>query len=426
LPHFLGRIPLGVGERHVALVGIVALAALFENYDMSMLVSAFKQIRETFALSQAEASALFAWIRLGAIPAFLVLPLADRIGRRRVFLASIVGMSFGTILSGFAQGPIQFVIAQTLTRTFIVASTSCAIVIIAEELPAEHRGWGIGILGALGAFGFGLGAVLYAFVESLPFGWRSMYMVGGVPLLMLPLFRRRVHETGRFLEERSAREQGERAEAGWVAPLVELVREHPGRSLAVAAMAFLFATGSSPAFGLLSDFVQTNHGWAPSDYSLMAILAGTFGIIGNPAMGWAADRLGRRPVAIAGFVAFPLFAFAIYLGPGDGIPFFWVPFIFVLTGANVLLRIVSTELFPTSSRNTAMGWETLMETLGGAAGYALVGMLTIVGGLSAGSVAPAVVVIALLTLAAAVVVRLVPETAGRELESITASRTGSS
>lgn len=418
LPHFLGRVPVGVGADHVSLVGIVALAALFENYDMSMLTSAFKQIRESFDLSQAEASALFAWIRLGAIPAFLVLPLADRIGRRRVFLASILGMSFGTILSGFAQDPVQFVIAQTLTRTFIVASTSCAIVIIAEELPAEHRGWGIGILGALGAFGFGLGAVLYAFVDALPFGWRSMYLVGGVPLMLLPLFRRRVPETRRFLEERAARKRGERGEAGWIAPLVELVREHPGRSLSVAAMAFLFATGSSPAFGLLSDFVQTTHDWAPSDYSLMAILAGTVGIIGNPAMGWAADRLGRRPVAIAGFVAFPIFAAAIYAGPAAGIPLFWIPFVFVLTGANVLLRIVATELFPTSSRNTAMGWETLMETLGGAAGYALVGFLTIGRGVSGDSVAPAVIGIALLTLAAALVVRLVPETAGQELESI--------
>jgi predicted MFS family arabinose efflux permease len=186
-------------------------------------------------------------------------------------------------------------------------------------------------------------------------------------------------------------------------------------------MAFLFATGSSPAFGLLSDFVQTTHHWQPRDYSLMTLLAGAVGIIGNPAMGWAADRLGRRPVAMAGFGLFPVFALAIYLGPAWGIPVFWMPFVFLLTGANVLLRIVSTELFPTSSRNTAMGWETLMETLGAAAGYALVGALTLAGSSATASVAPAVVGVAVLTLVAAIVVRLVPETAGRELEAINAA-----
>lgn len=417
LPHFFGRVPLGLEERHVALVGVVALASLFENYDMSMLTSAFKQIRESFELTQSEAASLFAWIRLGAIPAFVVLPLADRIGRRRVFLAALVGMSIGTIGSGFAQDAVQFVIAQTITRTFIVASTACAVVIIAEELPAAHRGWGIGILGAISAFGFGLGAIFYAFIDALPFGWRSMYMIGGVPLLMMPMFRRLVPETNRFLQERAARDEGRAPETRWVSPVLEMIREYPGRSLAVAAMALLFATGSSPAFGLLSDFVQTSHGWQPSSYSLMALVAGLFGVIGNPAMGWAADRVGRRPVAMAAFGLFPITTAAIYFGPELGVPFFWIPFVFLLTGANVLMRIISTELFPTSSRNTAMGWETLMETLGGAAGYALVGALT----LSGASIAPGAVLVSLLTVVGVVVVWAMPETAGRELEATSAT-----
>ena len=413
LPHFLGRIPLGVEDRHVALVGVVALASLFENYDMSMLTSALKQIRESFGLSQSEASSLFAWIRLGAIPAFLVLPLADRVGRRKVFLIAIVGMSIGTLASAFAQTALQFVLAQTVTRTFLVASTACAIVIVAEEVPAKNRGWGIGILGAVGAFGFGLGAILFAFIDDLPFGWRSMYLVGGVPLLLMPMFRRLVPETQRFIEEREARFRGERNDAGWIGPILEMVREYPGRSLAVAAMAFFFATGSSPAFGLLADFVQSTHGWEPSDYSIMALVAGTFGVVGNSAMGWAADRLGRRPVAMFGFGLFPLCSLALYAGPEWAIPFVWVPFVFVLTGANVLMRIVSTELFPTSSRNTALGWETLMETLGGAAGYALVGALT----MTEASIAPAAIGISGLTLVSVFVVRLMPETAGLELEA---------
>ena len=74
---------------------------------------------------------------------------------------------------------------QTVTRTFLVACTACAVVIIAEEIPAKNRGWGIGILGALGSLGFGLGALLYARLDLLPFGWRTMYLVGGVPLLLL-------------------------------------------------------------------------------------------------------------------------------------------------------------------------------------------------------------------------------------------------
>ncbi len=142
IPPFLGRVPRDLEERHVGIVGIVSLAFLFENYDLSMLSAALKQIRESFGQSPAEMTSLLAWIRLGAIPAFLMLPLADRFGRRRVFLVAIVGMSVGTFITGLAQTPLQFVVAQTLTRAFLVAATATAVVLVAEALPARHRGWG--------------------------------------------------------------------------------------------------------------------------------------------------------------------------------------------------------------------------------------------------------------------------------------------
>ncbi len=409
LPHFLGRVPIGLDRKYVSLVGVVALAGLFENYDLSVLSAALKQIRESFDLDQSEMTSLLAWVRLGALPAFLILPLADRIGRRRVFLGAVIGMSIATVISGFAVTPLQFAIAQTIARTFIVATIATAVVIVAEELPAEHRGWGIGMLGAIGAFGYGLGALLYAFVDSLPFGWRSLYVVGGLPLFFLPMLRRRVRETDRFIRQR----EEQTAMPGFLQPMLELLGKYPARSFAVAAMALSFAIGAGPAFGLLSDFVQTTHGWEPSSYSLMAIVAGAVGIIGSPAMGWAADRVGRRPIAMIAFSLFPFVALAIYFGPGAGIPVFWIPFVFILSGTNVLMRIISSELFPTSSRNTALGWETLCETLGGAIGFALVGAFTT----ASGSIAPAVVAVSSLTVLGVVIVWMLPETAGRELES---------
>lgn len=54
LPHFLGRVPLGLDSRYVSLVGVVALAGLFENYDLSVLSAALKQIRESFGLDQSK------------------------------------------------------------------------------------------------------------------------------------------------------------------------------------------------------------------------------------------------------------------------------------------------------------------------------------------------------------------------------------
>lgn len=412
IPPFLGRVPRDVEERHVGIVGIVSLAFLFENYDLSMLSAALKQIRESFGQSPAEMTSLLAWIRLGAIPAFLMLPLADRFGRRRVFLVAIVGMSVGTFATGLAQTPLQFVVVQTWTRAFLVAATATAVVLVAEALPARHRGWGIGLLGAIGTVGYGLSAILYAFVDRLPFGWRFLYFVGLAPLLLFTVFRSRITESEHFRASQAVLPRGSLG-SRLIGPMRELVRDHPLRSLAVAAMAASVSAATTPAFNLVSDFVQSTHGWAPSSYSLMALVAGGLGTIGNPAMGFAADRIGRRPVAMLAFGAFPLMAWAMYFGPGAWVPFVWVPFIFLLTGGNVLMRIVTSELFPTSSRNTAMGWETLHETLGAAVGFAAVGFL--VG--ETGDLALAAVLVSGVALVGALVVWWLPETAGRELEA---------
>jgi MFS family permease len=378
-----------------------------------MLSAALKQIRESYGLDPAEMSSLLAWIRLGAIPAFLFLPLADRLGRRRVFLVAVAGMSVGTFVSGLAQTPVQFVVAQTVTRAFLVAATATAVVLVAEALPARHRGWGIGILGALGTFGYGLSAILYAFVDRLPFGWRFLYFVGLAPILLFGRFRSLVVETDHFRATEGALPTSESVWARMIGPMRELVGDHPRRSLAVAAMAASVSAATTPAFNLVSDFVQSDRGWAPSSYSMMALLAGALGTIGNPVMGWAADRLGRRPVAVLAFGAFPGVAWAMYFGPDAWVPFVWVPFIFLLTGGNVMMRVVTSELFPTSSRNTAMGWETLHETLGAAVGFAAVGFL--IG--ETFDLAFAAVLVSATALLGALVVWSLPETAGRELEA---------
>ena len=416
IPHFLGPLPAGLEQKHLSLVGVVALAFFFENYDISMLSAALKQIRESFDLDQAAMTGKIAWVRLGAIPAFLVLPLADRVGRRRVFLWATVGMSVGTALTAFAQTPNEFVAAQFLTRSFIVGCIASSVVIVAEELPAETRGWGIGTLGAIGSLGYGLGALAYAFVEVLPFGWRALYVLGGLPLLLLPAIARRLPETQRFLAMRS--EEGE-TPSGWFSPIKELLLEYPARSLAVGLLGLFVAAGTAPAFGLISDFVQSERGWTPEGYSKMALIAGGFGIVGNSAIGFLSDRFGRRPAGWLVYGALPIFVYAIYFGPPAGIALFWIPLIFLLTGGNVLMRALTSELFPTSSRNTAMGWETLMETVGASAGFFLVGLLADRAG--AASIGPAVFWVSLLTIVGALVVWRLPETARLELETTSGS-----
>lgn len=420
IPPFLGRVPAEVTRDQLGLLGVIALALLFEHYDVSMLGAAAKDIRASFGIPQSELGGLTAMVRLGALPAVLLVPFADRIGRRRLFIACVAGTSLATMLTAFSQTAAQFVAIQMVARTFLIAGSAVAFVIVAEEFPARHRGWAVGILGALGAIGFGLGALLFPLSDVLPYGWRALYLIGALPLALIPMFRRRVSETGRFLRSRDAAAlaPGVAARTGWWRPFESLVRRHPGRTLALAAIGFLAAAGHGVAHQLVGDFVQDDHGFSKGQYSTMVILGGAVGIIGNTVVGRVADRLGRRLVGFAILGIFPFFAAAFYNVPAFWIPAVWIPMVFVTTGGNTIIRALSTELFPTSSRGTASGSLSLFETLGAAGGLAAVSLLTPEGD----RYAPAASLVVFLTFVGGLVALLLPETARRELEEISEER----
>src|SRR5262249_7130256 len=147
----------------------------------------------------------------GVVPAILFSVLADYIGRRVLLLCTILGFTLCTFLTGFARDAQQFMLLQFLARVFIAGESILAIVVIAEEFDADIRGWGLGMLGALGTLGHGLASLIFAQVNHLPFGWRSLYVLGVVPMLFLAWFRRTLGETRRFEIHRDSRS----AVGGW-------------------------------------------------------------------------------------------------------------------------------------------------------------------------------------------------------------------
>lgn len=408
IPPFLGGVP-NIEPRLVSLLGMVSLALFFEQFDNSMLTSALKFIAADLGMDEGDLGGFLAVVKLGALPAFLVVPFADRLGRRRVFLVAVALFSLGTVATAFAQTAAQFVAAQTVTRTFMLTASAVAFVIITEEYPALHRGWAIGMLGALAACGNGLGAALFAAVDWLPFGWRALYVAGVIPLLLLPLLRARIHETHRFAAHHAATSQTGQP-VGWWRPIATLARAYPGRTAGIGAVGGLMAIGEAAVFQFTGYYTLTVHGWSPAQFSLMFVLGGTVGIIGNIVAGRLGDRIGRRTVGVAFLVGFPLFAWLFYHGPGWLLPIAWALFVFCNTAGGVVVRALSAELFPTSARGTSAAWLSLVQTVGAAIGLALVSL--------GSDIARTTSLVSLVVLAAAAALLTLPETFRQELETI--------
>ena len=169
IPPFLGGVPAGLSPEHLSLLGVLSFAMFFENYDFSLLGNALPQLGRTFGLSKGALGDFTSITRLGALPAFLFVPLADRIGRRRVVLLSVIGMSLGSVLTATSQSarPLTGLLREHPRRALaigLIGLMSSAGIAVSFQFISEFlqtlRGWTPGrfalmsfFFGALGIIG---------------------------------------------------------------------------------------------------------------------------------------------------------------------------------------------------------------------------------------------------------------------------------
>jgi putative MFS transporter len=414
---FLGRAPM-LSRHQWRLMGVVGAANLFDNYGMAILGLALPQIQNGLGIAEADVGELTAIVRLGVIPAILFTALADHAGRRVLLLVTILGFTLATFLTGFAANAAQFTALQFVARVFIAAESILAFVVIAEEFDARVRGWGIGMLGALGTFGHGVAAIIFSVVNLLPFGWRALYVVGVLPLLLLAWFRRTLGETRRF-EAHRERRGSIGAVSGMLQPFRNLARMYPGRMLALCGALFPIAFVLEVAMLFVSKFLQDVHGYSPGNVAVMFLTVGIVAPIGNVAAGVMGDRFGRKRVMITGIFVNAAATALFYNAAGAWVPVGWALMLLSLTMILVLFAALGAELFPTSYRSTASGVRSVVATLGAALGLWLEGYLFVL----VGSHAEAITWMLVVTPIAPIIIALfVPETANQELEDISPER----
>lgn len=346
------------------------------------------------------------------LPALALSVLADRIGRRQLLLFTIVAFTLCTFGTAFVRTPVEFAVLQFLARVFVYAEEMLAIVVVAEVLAPHARGWGIGLMVAFGALGHGLSALVFSAVDILPYGWRALYLVGIVPLLLLAWLRRSLEETERFRAS-AARRQADRQP--WLAPLVSLFSRYPGRMLALAAAILPVAFAGGTAIQFQSKFLQSIHGYSPGEVSALFLMGGPLALTGGLLFGRASDRFGRRRVLSTAIAVNVLATIGFYNGAGLVVPLVWVFTIFTQFGIDVLFSALGSELFATSFRSTASGLRSIVATVAIAAGLAVEGSLYLL----LGGHGQAITAMSWFALISPLILLLfVPETAGRVLEEI--------
>lgn len=398
-------------RRQWRVFGIAATAGFFDNYDRALLSLALKQIQHGLGIAEARLGAMLSSIRLGYLLSLMVTPFADVFGRRRLLLYTIIGYTIFTGLSALAPSEAYFVTCQIFARALAGAEGTVALVILTEEVAAGVRGWAVGYLGALIAVGYGLAAGVFAFVNVIPFGWRGLFAIALVPLVLIVPLRRALPESQRFEREQLA---GVRP-TNVLQPLAALFRSHPGRLSMLTAVQFLAQMGGNSAGAFLPKYLQEAHHWRPGQVSSLFIFAGALGILGNIVAGRMSDRVGRRRLGGAFLLLAPVFAMLVFTIRSNWVILFWILQLFFDTASGTILSAYSAELFPTAYRSTAGSALMVAGTAGGALGLFFEGILYGV----TGSHWLAIRYLTVFWMLSPIIVfACFPETAGRELEEI--------
>jgi putative MFS transporter len=398
-------------ERVFLLVGI---AALFAGYDMNVYGLAIPQIQASLHIPENQVGPIVFYFRIATLVAMLIAASADLVGRRRLLLVTIFGQAIFTLATAFSADTTQFLWAQILTRIFGYAEEMLCFVVIAEEVAASARGWANGTISALDYVGAGLASLVFAAVTLLPYGWRSMYVVGAVPLLVVGFLRRRLPETRRFVvKERTAKTLSKFQEA--IALLKALARDYPGRVLTMLAAVAAFGFAEGPATVLAQKYLQSSLHYAAWQVTLLLVPGGLIGLGLTIATGRISDRIGRKPVSMVMAclmgVCFWLFFSPV---PAWAVPPLWVLAFWGFFSGSALMAGYALEIVPTQYRATMSGMRYVAEIGMGGIALLLEGHFYD----HFGAHGPAIRVCLLTIPVTLIALLFLPEPAGRNLEEM--------
>src|SRR5215469_3081478 len=239
-------------RRQWRVFGISTTAGFFDNYDTALLSLALKQIQRGLGIADARLGPTLSLIRVGYLASLVLSPLADFFGRRQLLLYPMVGYTIFTGISAAAPNTATFVASQFVARAFSGAEATVSLVILAEEVDAAVRGWALGMQGALSISGYGLAAIVFGFIEIIPFGWRGLYALALFPLALIIPLRRILPESRRF-------ERAHDVQTTWttsLVPLRRLLSTDPYRLFSVFVVIFVGAMAGGAVGFFIPKYLQ--------------------------------------------------------------------------------------------------------------------------------------------------------------------------
>lgn len=368
------------GQRRTLLAA--ALGWMLDAFDAMLYALVLAYVMRDLGMSKATSGLLYTLTLLASgIGGVLFGFLADRIGRKRALMLSILTYSICSFASGLSTTVLMLAVFRFILGLGMGGEWNTGATLVAETWPDELRAKAISIVQSSWAIGYALAALVAGIVLRYA-NWRMVFFVGILPAIVTLWIQGRVPESQMWLDHHAATERdvsgieppsddgvgGSRA--GAPAPhdhddsFFLIFRAPYGKSTIVLLLLNFF--GMFAWWGLFTwlppylslPVEQGGRGFGVMGTTTLLIVLNLFGMFpGYASFGWVADHLGRRKsfmlYTFAAALLVPLYAMArsqaVLLVLGTIVAFFGTGF---FSGSG----IIGSEIFPTRVRARALGF----------------------------------------------------------------------
>jgi MFS family permease len=347
-----------------------ALGWMLDAFDAMLYALVLTYVMRDLGMSKATSGLLYTLTLLASgIGGVFFGFLADRIGRKRALMLSILTYSICSFASGLSTSVLLLAVFRFILGLGMGGEWNTGATLVAETWPDELRAKALAVVQSSWAIGYALAALVAGIVLRYA-NWRMVFFVGILPAIVTLWIQSRVPESAMWQENRRLAGTGDRPGQQGAQntqgneSFFAIFRTPYGKSTAVLLLLNFFGlfgwwglfTWIPPYLSL--PVAQGGRGFGIMGTTTLLIVLNLFGMFpGYISFGWVADHLGRRrSFMLYLFVAallVPLYAIArsqaALLVIGTVVAFFGTGF---FSGSG----IIGSEIFPTSVRARALGF----------------------------------------------------------------------
>jgi MFS family permease len=391
---------------HTRIAAALGIGWMLDAFEVQIIGSVIPGIQAEFHLDGRQAVLInivwFVGIALGALGFGY---LADRVGRRKLFVATLILYSLAAVATATAPSYEIFVLFRFITALGVGGEYSAVTSAIAEFTPARSRGRSNGVVMSFWAVG-GILASLVSILVISTFGlsWRYTMLFGTISAGYGLLARRLIPESPRWLAAHGRLDEADRvvtritgltSDNGYVlagpargprSALGELWANHRPKLFFGMALDFSEAAGYYGLFTAMSIFVFSSAtGAVPISDSALPyyfLTANIGAFFGGLFVSWALDAVGRRPTVTISYTAAAASmlgcAAAAATGSKTLVLVAFTVAAFLATCAWVSAYPTFSEIFPTDLRATGIGASVGVGRMGAVIGQILLAEVSVV------------------------------------------------